>query len=207
MHQSVRQSAQLCRSHIVSKLVEANATQQPASSLCHGYTTAKLGQVARNCFRGGQSPTGEPNARKPQRKNWSHSSCPGTPPPPPFSLDLADPASSERPFSESTAGLTSQLFVQGKVLKTSPAAPGFSAKTVEDVEMAPWEHRVRQRPAPRCSAGAVPAIPAAHGRSIVVAMRNELRTPRALVVLLLPWPWLSSGPVVWCGASLQPGPR
>ena len=88
VHQSVRQSAHLCRSPIVSKPVEANATQQPASSLCwgcvsgctsgSGYTTAKLEQVARNCFRSGQSSTGEPNALLPNGNNWSHSSCPGT---------------------------------------------------------------------------------------------------------------------------------
>ena len=48
------------------------------------------------------------------------------------------------------------------MLKKSPAAPGFSAKTVEGVEMAPWERRARQRSAPRCSVGAVPAITAAH---------------------------------------------
>ena len=67
VHQSVRQSA-LCRSHIVSKPVEAIATQQPASSLCHGYTTAKSDKLRVTVFVTVRVPLASPTRENPNGK-------------------------------------------------------------------------------------------------------------------------------------------
>ena len=214
VHQSVRQSAQLCRSHIVSKPVEANATQQPASSLCQGCELVHFGfrfhnsKARTSCallFSWRSESHWRANARLPNGKSgatplarahphhhhfrWTWSRRQQIPP-------RANGHFRSRLRVDVAVQKKSLQQLQGSQRKPSRMLRWLqgNAGHVNDPLRGAALERFRR------SLRLTLLV-----RSIVVAMRNELCTPRALVVLPPPLAlavfWLCGA--VWCVASAR----